>query len=701
MSDLEDSTVTYTVVSSPFEGLLDIGSSGVDGLPMMLEDLYAYFVPEPIYPEFMPSKDDVLLDEEQPLPATVSPTADLPGYIADSDLEEDEEDPVEDPTDYPADGGDDDDDGDESFDDEDDDDDDVEEDKDEMSIREQPPTLFWSEAKIARLLAIPPPPPSPLSPYPTYPLGYRADMIRLRAETPSTPDPLPSSTPPSGTPSPLLPIPLPTPSPPLLLPSTDYRAGVSKVTLPPWKRLFIALGLRYEMIRSDVNVRDDVGYRITDTWDEMLVGMPGVPATDETKLGRMMHRMIGESTEDYCIGTSDRYYSLTSSRPRSTGTSCGDTKTDEYTADTGESTAGTKMAPKRAIRSTPATTTTTTSVTNAQLKALINQGVVDALSAHDADRSMNGDDSHNSCTGVRRQAPPARECTYPDFMKCKPLYFNAQFSSFDEVRAINQRIQELGIDVLLGMFSRESDKMRNSRRVSENKRKQDDNQQQQLTRGRTLVELMLQGLVRRNLTEDLNLCAQNVTITMTFNVLQNATSVTELAIWPVTGHFKRDCPKLKNNNQGGNDNALGKVYAVGRARTNPDSNVVTGTFLLNNHYASILFDTGADRSFVSTEFSSKIDITPTTLDHYYDVELADGRIIGSDRGNETHLNIISCTKTQKYILKGCPVFLAHVTTKETEDKSEKKRLEDVSIVRNFLEDLMGLPPTRQVEFQID
>ncbi|GKD65276.1 hypothetical protein Tco_1307384 [Tanacetum coccineum] len=81
------------------------------------------------------------------------------------------------------------------------------------------------------------------------------------------------------------------------------------------------------------------------------------------------------------------------------------------------------MAPKKATRSTPATTTTTTSVTNAQLKALIDQGVADALAARDADRSMNGDDSHNSGTGVRRQAPSSHECTYPDFMKCKPLYF--------------------------------------------------------------------------------------------------------------------------------------------------------------------------------------------------------------------------------------------------------------------------------------
>ncbi|GJY82298.1 hypothetical protein Tco_0495674 [Tanacetum coccineum] len=75
------------------------------------------------------------------------------------------------------------------------------------------------------------------------------------------------------------------------------------------------------------------------------------------------------------------------------------------------------------------------------------------------------------------------------------------------------------------------------------------------------------------------------------------------------------------------------------------------------------------------------------------------------QGNVDTLNIISCTKNEKYMEKGFPIFLAHVTTKEIEDKSEKKRLEDVPIVQDFPEvfpeDLPGLPPTRQVEFQID
>ncbi|GJY70617.1 putative reverse transcriptase domain-containing protein [Tanacetum coccineum] len=66
-----------------------------------------------------------------------------------------------------------------------------------------------------------------------------------------------------------------------------------------------------------------------------------------------------------------------------------------------------------------------------------------------------------------------------------------------------------------------------------------------------------------------------------------------------------------------------KAYAIGRGRANPDSNVVTGTFLLNNCYASMLFDSGADRSFVSSTFSAMLDVAPSTLDtsHMFDIDL--------------------------------------------------------------------------------
>ncbi|GJY11948.1 putative reverse transcriptase domain-containing protein [Tanacetum coccineum] len=104
------------------------------------------------------------------------------------------------------------------------------------------------------------------------------------------------------------------------------------------------------------------------------------------------------------------------------------------------------------------------------------------------------------------------------------------------------------------------------------------------------------------------------------------------------GHLAWDCrsPTATSNNQrapraiqrAGNDRIHTRAYAVGNAGKNPDSNVVTGTFLLNNQYASILFNTSADMSFVSTAFSSLNDIVPTTLDYVYDIELANGKIIG-------------------------------------------------------------------------
>nr|GEU98122.1 putative reverse transcriptase domain-containing protein [Tanacetum cinerariifolium] len=103
------------------------------------------------------------------------------------------------------------------------------------------------------------------------------------------------------------------------------------------------------------------------------------------------------------------------------------------------------------------------------------------------------------------------------------------------------------------------------------------------------------------------------------------------------GYFKRDCPKLKNKD-GGNLNAQGWVYVVGNAEKkgnasrDPDSNIVMGTFLLDNRYASILFDTGVDISFISTAFSSLIDIVATPLGNSYDVELADGKIVGGLAG---------------------------------------------------------------------
>ncbi|GJT23831.1 putative reverse transcriptase domain-containing protein [Tanacetum coccineum] len=109
---------------------------------------------------------------------------------------------------------------------------------------------------------------------------------------------------------------------------------------------------------------------------------------------------------------------------------------------------------------------------------------------------------------------------------------------------------------------------------------------------------------------------------------------------------------------------------------------------------------------LSLEHSEPTTTTKQEAEHWQGLYCRDWSQLMKNRGDtSSSLHIISYTKTQEYILKGCPFFLANVTTKETKDKSEKKRLEDISIVRDFPDvfpkDLPGLPPTRQVEFQID
>ncbi|GKC90304.1 putative reverse transcriptase domain-containing protein [Tanacetum coccineum] len=169
------------------------------------------------------------------------------------------------------------------------------------------------------------------------------------------------------------------------------------------------------------------------------------------------------------------------------------------------------------------------------------------------------------------------------------------------------------------------------------------------------------------------------------------------------GHLKRDCPKLKNKD-GGNGNTQGWVYAEkrGNASGNPDSNVFMGTFLLNNYYASILFDIGADRSFISTAFSSLINIAPTPLENSYDVELADGkhyytrlyfkflRPSVQHRSNAPTGENLGWQLSHDQKLK---------STWRKDAGSFWRKYRDFPEV--FPEDLPGLPPARPVEFQID
>nr|GFA53797.1 hypothetical protein [Tanacetum cinerariifolium] len=110
-------------------------------------------------------------------------------------------------------------------------------------------------------------------------------------------------------------------------------------------------------------------------------------------------------------------------------------------------------------------------------------------------------------------------------------------------------------------------------------------------------------------------------------------------------HHKGPCGKCNKVGHltwdSGNKNrvgeARGKEYVLGGGDANSDSNVVKGTFLLNNHYASMIFDSGADRNLVSITFSTLLDITPNTLDVSYAAELADRRI------SKTNIVLRGCT----------------------------------------------------------
>ncbi|GJY50815.1 reverse transcriptase domain-containing protein [Tanacetum coccineum] len=223
------------------------------------------------------------------------------------------------------------------------------------------------------------------------------------------------------------------------------------------------------------------------------------------------------------------------------------------------------------------------------------------------------------------------------------------------------------------------------------------------------------------------------------------------------GHYTNQCRKT-------NINAQGRAYMLKDRNAQQDPNVVTGMFLLNQHLVKVLFDSGADRSFISISLASKLKIPSITIDTFYDIKIADRNlvstntvikgctltllnqpfkidlmpiklgsfdvVIGMDwlskyhakilcdekvvhipingktliiRGDrsKTRLNLISCIKTKRYISRGCQVFMIQVM----ENKLDEKKLKDIPVVKEFPdvfpEDLPGLLPVRQVEFQID
>nr|GEW31818.1 reverse transcriptase domain-containing protein [Tanacetum cinerariifolium] len=94
-----------------------------------------------------------------------------------------------------------------------------------------------------------------------------------------------------------------------------------------------------------------------------------------------------------------------------------------------------------------------------------------------------------------------------------------------------------------------------------------------------------------------------------------------------SGHTRNRCPKKVKQEEVGE--VCGRAYAIKDAEMQ-GPNVVTGMFLLNNCYASVLFDSGSNRSSVDTRFSSMLNIDPVKIRASYEVELADGRVVSTN-----------------------------------------------------------------------
>ncbi|GJU67225.1 putative reverse transcriptase domain-containing protein [Tanacetum coccineum] len=197
------------------------------------------------------------------------------------------------------------------------------------------------------------------------------------------------------------------------------------------------------------------------------------------------------------------------------------------------------------------------------------------------------------------------------------------------------------------------------------------------------------------------------------------------------GHTKNRCRKKVKQEEVGE--VRGRAYAIKDAEPQ-GLNVVTGTFLLNNQYASVLFDLGSDRSFVNTRFSSLLDIKLIKIEDGYEVELVGGRIVSTNTvlkgytlslvNHVFEIDLMPIELGTSDIIIGMDWLVKHdvvivygekvripygnktlIVEGDKENKSKEKRMEDVPEIRDFpevfLEELLGLPPSRQVEFRID
>ncbi|GJQ99535.1 reverse transcriptase domain-containing protein [Tanacetum coccineum] len=418
-----------------------------------------------------------------------------------------------------------------------------------------------------------------------------AAMAQMRAATPSTYHPLL----PSGTP-PLLPIPLP-------VPSTSRSDDIPEADMPPQKRLLltaprpgcevgessadaVARQPRPTMARRvDCSSIDTVETRVRDTKRRMIASLEKDRAAVRAEIEVLRRERLAYEQESIQtrqdLARSEAYSRALEARKK------WHTQNEHKV----------QQPPQLLLE--------------AQLQALINQGVAAAMAEAEASRVRNGYDSNGSRP---RPIQAVHECTYSEFLKCKPLDFKGTegvvgltrwFEKIESVFSISNCTTSCQVKFATCTL-------------------QDDaltwwNSHVKTTTPKAAHAMPWVDKIEKYIGGLPDMMLGSVKASKPKTMQEAIEFTTELMDEKTHAYAERQAEKKRK--------APAKVYVIGNAGANPD-NVVAGTFLLNNRYAYILFDTGANQSFVSTAFSSQIDITPSTLDHYYDVELADGRIIG-------------------------------------------------------------------------
>ncbi|GKA81617.1 reverse transcriptase domain-containing protein [Tanacetum coccineum] len=644
------SAVTYTSVytdSEPGrvfwganEELSDGGSPrvivyGYDGLPMQPvappspdyvpghehppSPVEVPYIPEPKYPEYLVPSDDEVRMEDQPLPTDASPVALSPGYVADSNPEEDpKEDSKEDHADYPAGGGDDDEeptDDDDDTDDEDeepfeDEEDDEEEEErlasadslavpvidhvpsaedteafetDEaaprpmplprrhtarMSVRPQTPVPLPSEAEVKRLLALPIPPPSPLtslsSPLPQIP-------------SPHLPPPVPTSLPIQLSSLPPLPA-------SLYIPPVDCREDTSEAKLPPRKRLCLtALTPRYKRA-------EEVGNGIRDVWVDPSEAVEGtVQTTLEGVNDRVIELAVVQEQDTQDIYANNMPPRRTSAAARAAAATAAATAALMTVA------AGTegvvvlaqwfeRMESVFHIRNCTvenqvkfATCTFLGNVLtwwNSHMKA-VTQDVAYAMDWKTLKKIM----TYKYCP--RELALMCGKMFHEESEEVEKYVGGLPDMIRGNVISYQPKTMEKAIEFANDQMDQKvltiSERQAKQKRKIEFNAGNNQGYQRQNKRQDTGRAYAIRPSKKREYTGSLPLCTKcnyHHKGPCAPRTTQNAGTCYECG---VQGHFKRDCPKLKNGNHGnqrGNDNAPAKVYVVGNAGTNPDSNVV-------------------------------------------------------------------------------------------------------------------------------